>query len=171
MLFLQRVRLTFAVAVFGADSLAHLVVPHLWATADITAAHSRRPHTQVPLRPVFPPRAHSDYLWHSTIVPVPAAVPLQPGQYDCRREQAQPPLPATCVRAVFFAGFLRVLLTHCLLCEKRRVDLLQVREQRSSQPPWPPPSPVHHPLTGTPSAGRATVHQNCFARNSSIVNS
>jgi hypothetical protein len=37
------------------------------------------------------------------------------------------------------AGFLRVLVTHCLLCEKRRVDLLQVTERRSSQPPWPPP--------------------------------
>jgi hypothetical protein len=31
-------------------------------------------------------------------------------------------------------------VTHCLLCEKRRVDLFQVREQRFSQPLWPPSS-------------------------------
>jgi hypothetical protein len=109
MLFLQRVRLTFAIAVFGADSLMNLVVPHLWAAADITAAHSRRPHTQVPLRLAFPPRAHSDYLWHSTVVPVPAAVPIQPGQFDCRREQAQLPLSPLAPRPsslLVFSGFL-----------------------------------------------------------------
>ena len=45
---------------------------------------------------------------------------------------------AACVQAVLLsAGFLRVLVTHCLLCEKRRVDLFQVREQRFSQPLWP----------------------------------
>ena len=44
---------------------------------------------------------------------------------------------AACVQAVLLsAGFLRVLVTHCLLCEKRRVDLFQVREQRFSQPLW-----------------------------------
>ncbi len=66
---------------------------------------------------------------------------------------------AACVQAVFFAGFLRVLVTHCLLCEKRRVDLFQVREQRSSQPLWPPPllvpssahwNPVRGPCYSSP---------------------
>ncbi len=37
---------------------------------------------------------------------------------------------AACVQAVLLsAGFLRVLVTHCLLCEKRWVDLFQVRDR------------------------------------------
>ena len=93
--------------------LAHLVFPHLWAAVDNTTARSWRPHTQAPLRPVFPPRTHSDYLWHSTVVPVPAAIPLSirvtsvtaGSRRGYRRRRLRPGR---------LAGFLRVLLTHCL---------------------------------------------------------
>jgi len=94
--------------------LAHLVFPHLWAAVDNTTARSWRPHTQAPLRPVFPPRTHSDYLWHSTVVPVPAAIPLlirvtsvtAGSRRGYRRRRLRPGRSS--------ADYLRVLVTHCL---------------------------------------------------------
>jgi hypothetical protein len=151
--------------------LAHLVVPHLWAAADITAARSRRPRTQVPLRPVFPPRAHPDYLLHSTVVSVPAAIPLPTRAIRLPPGAGAATASAACVQAVLLsAGFLRVLVTHYLLCEKRRVDLFQVKEQRSSQPLWPSTSCFFvrsvepHPLAVL------QVQLNCRAGGSSSIN-
>ncbi len=120
--------------------------------------------------PVFPPRAHSDYLWHSTVVAVPAAIPLQPGQYDCHREQAQLPLsPLASWPSCWFSPGSCDPLPLCVrrdgstCIRSKSGGLLNLRGLRRYS--------FHHPLAGTPSAGRATVHQNYVAGNSSIVNS
>ncbi len=170
-LFLQKGRLTSAVAVFGADS-------------------SRAPGSPAPVgccryyRSAQPAPTHPGSA--SPCFPAQGSPGLPVTQYSSVRSCCYPPptrakcLPpgagaatasAACVQAVLLsAGFLRVLVTHCLLCEKRGVDLFQVREQRFSQPLWPSSScSFVRSLEPRPQAV-LQVQLNCKAGGSSVVN-
>jgi hypothetical protein len=171
MLFLQRGRLTFAVAVFGADS-------------------SRAPGSPAPVgccryyRSAQPAPTHPGSA--SPCFPAQGSPGLPVTQYSSVRSCCYPPsnqgnmIAAGSRRGyrqrhlrpghIPSAGFLRVLVTHCLLCEKRRVDLFQVREQRSSQPLWPPSScSIIRSLEPRPRAV-LQVQLNCRARGISMAN-
>jgi hypothetical protein len=171
MLFLQRGKLTFAVAVFGADSSRAPGSPapvgccRYYRSAQLAPTH---PGSASPCFPAqgSPGLPVTQYSSVRSCYP-----PSNQSKYDCRREQAQLLLSPLASVPFSSAGFLRVLVTHCLLCEKRRVDLLQVREQRSSQPPWLPPSSVPSSAHWNPSPRAVQlVLLNCAAGGISMVN-
>ena len=168
---MQKGRLTSAVAVFGADS-------------------SRAPGSPAPVgcceynRSAQPAPTHPGSA--SPCFPAQGSPGLPVTQYSSVRSCCYPPSNQDKMFAagsrrgyrqrrlrpgrIPSAGFIRVLVTHCLLCEKRQVDQFQVREQRFSQPLWPSSScSFVRSLEPRPRAV-LQVQLNCRAGDSSIVN-